>query len=220
MNSLGRVLQTQAALSNQDSPQYAAWKWITENDYFLYGVFSEEKILESYALATLYHSTNGENWWMTYSWLDDDPCFWGGVECYYDWWTDYSHTTELYLSQNNLAGTIPREISMLSNLNSLYLSWNELTGPIPSEVSRLSSLEFVELSYNSLSGTIPTSILEGGNLTQVSLQHNFLTGTIPPIPESRGLQMLHLGYNSLSGTIEVSPDSANLCEFFVPESFC
>ena len=60
------------------------------------------------------------------------------------------------LSRNNLSGSIPERIGMLSLLESLDLSWNELSGVIPQSISNLPCLSTLNLSNYHLWGEIPT----------------------------------------------------------------
>ncbi|XP_042377573.1 receptor-like protein EIX1 isoform X1 [Zingiber officinale] len=62
----------------------------------------------------------------------------------------------LNLSNNHLTGRIPENISAITELESLDLSMNHLTGEIPSKLSSLNFLSFLNISYNNLSGRIPT----------------------------------------------------------------
>nr|KJB75098.1 hypothetical protein B456_012G024000 [Gossypium raimondii] len=70
---------------------------------------------------------------------------------------DYSNTLGLIklvdLSDNNLSGEIPEEMTMLTGLLSLNLSKNHLAGKIPSNIGAIKTLECVDLSENNLSGT-------------------------------------------------------------------
>ena len=143
-----------ASLRDQSSPQSAALNWlqnpINEN-------YSDSRLLQRYALATLYYATNPNNnsWKSTSSWLSDTN------EC--DWYStsepssDVCTTTpnsavykELDLRGNGLQGEIPEEISLLTDLDTIRLSDNVLTGSIPWHVSTLTRLEYLDLSSNQL----------------------------------------------------------------------
>ena len=116
--------------------------------------------------------------------------------------TELSKLTNLVtldLNGNQLTGPIPTELSKLTNLNGLNLSYNQLTGAIPTELSKLTYLHYLNLSGNQLSGTIPTEIT---NLRHLNLSYNQLTGAIPTeLSKLTYLHYLNLSGNQLSGTI-------------------
>jgi len=162
-------------------------------------VVTEIPQIECEALVDLYNSTDGTNWERNGNWnVTNEPCGWYGVLC-------SGHVTNLYLSVNQLSGTIPDSLGSLSNLVSLELSHNQLSGPIPDSLGSLSNLESLELSNNQLSGPIPDSLGSLSNLERLWLNSNQLSG---PIPDSLGslsnLMLLYLHSNQLGGTI---PDS-------------
>ncbi|XP_065618227.1 receptor-like protein EIX2 [Quercus suber] len=83
------------------------------------------------------------------------------------------------LSCNNLYGSIPTEISVLSELNFLNLSENHLMGNIPEKIESMKELESVDLSWNHLSGEIPPSMSNLTFLSYLDLSYNNLSGRIP-----------------------------------------
>ena len=64
----------------------------------------------------------------------------------------------LHLFEDDLNGTIPTELGLLSNLEILGLAKSHLTGTIPTEVGLLSNLEWLGLDSNQLTGTVPTGL--------------------------------------------------------------
>jgi hypothetical protein len=101
-----------------------------------------------------------------------------------------------------LVGTIPSEISSLSQLSSLFLSINQLTGVLPSEISCLSQLGFLNLYDNELTGPIPSEIGSLSLLSSLFLRDNHFTGTIPSqIGSLSQLTLLNFHNNLLTGTI-------------------
>ncbi|XP_075501830.1 receptor-like protein EIX2 [Primulina tabacum] len=84
------------------------------------------------------------------------------------------------LSNNNLGGSIPSEITELTGLIGLNLARNNLTGSIPQHIGRMSSLDILDLSGNHLSGGIPPSIWNLSVLGFLNLSYNNLSGIIPP----------------------------------------
>ena len=157
------------------------------------------------ALVALYNATDGDNWADNTNWLSDRPLNeWHGVTT-----NEESRVVHLVLIENNLSGTIPPELSNLSNLQRLWLWSNQLTGPIPPEIGNLSDLWSLNLNRNELTGTIPPEIGNMSNLRTLSLWGNQLTGAIPPeIGNMSNLKYLYLTDNHLTGV--VPPEIGNL----------
>ncbi|KAG6576845.1 Receptor-like protein EIX2, partial [Cucurbita argyrosperma subsp. sororia] len=100
-----------------------------------------------------------------------------GSELYYD--TILALMTSIDLSNNNLSGEIPEEISNLFALRSLNLSINHLRGTIPDRIGGMKDLESLDLSRNQLWGRIPPSMSELSFLSYLNLSYNNLSGPIP-----------------------------------------
>ncbi|CAL9089127.1 unnamed protein product [Musa textilis] len=83
------------------------------------------------------------------------------------------------LSDNNLFGGVPEELTGLSGLFSLNLSGNHFTGEITKNISKLQQLESLDLSRNNFSGTIPSSLTVLTSLAFLNLSYNNLSGEIP-----------------------------------------
>jgi Leucine-rich repeat (LRR) protein len=184
------------ALQEQSTPQNNALNWLANNTNL--DTYSDAKKFQRYSLATLFYSTNGTSWYQKSNWRSNiDECDWGYVFC------DENHSLEtLELSDNNLFGTIPNELALLSNLSALDLSSNGLTGTIPNELALMSNLSALDLYDNSLNGTIPSQIALMSKLTYLDLSGNRLNGTIPSEVELlTKLTWLLLNSNGLTGTI-------------------
>ncbi|XP_060667274.1 receptor-like protein EIX2 [Ziziphus jujuba] len=83
------------------------------------------------------------------------------------------------LSDNNLSGEIPVQLTSLIGLQTLNLSANRLTGKIPANIGNLTTLETLDLSRNKLFGPIPVSMISLTFLNHLNLSCNNLTGKIP-----------------------------------------
>ncbi len=95
-------------------------------------------------LALLYNATDGENWDDNSNWLSDLPIReWYGVTSDAD-----GRVTGLYLSDNQLSGSIPPEMGDLSQLQWLYLQQNKLTGQVPRSFFNLANLTNFYFSDN------------------------------------------------------------------------
>ncbi len=160
---------------------------------------------ECLALVTLYNSTAGAGWTDKTGWLQSNtPCTnWYGVTC------NSGHVLFLDLNNNNLIGTIPLQLSNLTNLQSLRMQYNGLTGTIPPQLSRLDFLQDLYLYGNQLTGSIPVELATMPVLIRLYLYGNQLTGSIPPeLGSSPILYYLRLNNNNLTGAIP--PELGNL----------
>ncbi|KAL4554063.1 hypothetical protein LXL04_039819 [Taraxacum kok-saghyz] len=90
-----------------------------------------------------------------------------------------SFPPSIYLSYNNINGTILPKIGRLVQLHVLDLSKNNLSGTIPGSISEMGNLEVLDLSSNNLHGTIPTSLNKLTFLSMFCVSHNHLQGPIP-----------------------------------------
>lgn len=127
------------------------------------------------ALVDLYNSTNGPGWINHTNWLTTKPVpTWFGVGTSYN---DSIHVNMVWLSNNNLVGTIP---ASLGNLD----------GVLPTII----------LSNNRLSGSLPASLanLATGAWFTLQLDHNFLSGSIPNMGTSLGSVFLDISYNNFT----------------------
>ena len=121
-----------AVLDDSTTPQSQAFQWII-GDFDSSGGWPDETILERYALASIFYSTNGGRWLtVTDFLLQRSYCDWQGVECASNNGNDV--ITSLSLPSENMDGTLPREIGLLTSLTALDLSENALSGSIPSEI--------------------------------------------------------------------------------------
>jgi hypothetical protein len=162
-------------LYEEGSPQTQALNWLRGTNVAL---LTSKKIIQRYALATLYFAADGGNWFDTDYWLTPiDECLWHssrGFACNED-----REIVTLGLGSNGLFGELPLDVSLLTSLRTLSLNNNTLFGPIPPDWGRLSSLETLELNSNFLEGTVPGELGDLENLELLRLDDNDLTGTLP-----------------------------------------
>lgn len=165
------------------------------------GQFSTINIntLDSLALVSLYNHTNGKNWINKSNWLKGRLNTWEGVQ------VENGRVTSLDLYSSGLNGTLPIELSNLTNLKFLSLSNNQLTGTIPSNWNNLSNLEYIYLNNNKLGGRLPENWGTLLNIRQIYLFDNLLEGQIPESWSNlKNLFAIYLGNNRLTGIIPSS----------------
>ena len=77
---------------------------------------------------------------------------------------------------NNVAGTLPYEISFLSKLTTFIIPRGPVSGPFP-DWSKLSTLELLLLNNNQITGSFPTYILEKNpSLQAIQFENNNFQG--------------------------------------------
>eukprot|EP01124_Arcella_intermedia_P021208 TRINITY_DN2925_c0_g1_i1.p1 TRINITY_DN2925_c0_g1~~TRINITY_DN2925_c0_g1_i1.p1 ORF type:complete len:546 (-),score=104.12 TRINITY_DN2925_c0_g1_i1:21-1658(-) len=119
--------------------------------------------------------------------------------------------TSMYFQGNQLDGTIPGYIGMLSNLEEMDLNGNSLSGTIPNQIGMLVNIHKISLQGNFLTGTIPTNVVSLSNLNDLLLGDNELEGSVPEdLYSSNTIISLDVARNQLSGTL---PSLLNSCNF-------
>ncbi|ONK58306.1 uncharacterized protein A4U43_C09F10810 [Asparagus officinalis] len=116
----------------------------------------------------------------------------------------------LFISSNNLSGSMSTGLSLLRSLRVLDFSNNLLSGSVPDDLGRIPTLRSLDLSGNLLSGPIPESLFSSSacsSLRFLSMSNNQFLGRIPSsMSQCRFLLHLNLSNNRLSG----SPDFARV----------
>ena len=110
---------------------------------------------DSLALLSLYTSTEGPNWvisWDTSASVNE----WQGVSI------QEGRVTGLSLRNNQLLGSLPMELGNLVKLTVLDLAGNEISGTMPVSLGGLDSLIVLNLSNNQFQGN-PKSKTETSN---------------------------------------------------------
>lgn len=142
------------------------------------------------------------NAWLTSS----SECSWGGLACNIDMAVE-----RIQFQRNDVRGTLPSELVLLSQLRFLILEEGILTGTIPSLLGNIITLEEIDLNYNLIQGPLPESLFTLSNLSQLDLNDNELTGTISPnIGQLSQLSFFQIDQNIFTGTIPESFGSLSL----------
>ena len=232
---------------NVELPQHRAAAWLSREDNANLKVPHTDadeatvyKYLVRYVMALIFYSFDGPNHWRSHLkfMTPTSVCTWQAQIIYGDGIqtagifcdeTNSGIPNELKLISNNLKGTIPTEIGLLTSLTSLGISFNDnVTGTIPTNLCTMLPLKKLDLSWNALTGNIPPCIgTTMSNLQWLYLSGNVLKGTIPtqmgkmtqlqgfiiednmftgnPIPVWNGmtqLKMLYASQNNFTGFID------------------
>mmetsp|Transcript_29042 Transcript_29042/g.44622 ORF Transcript_29042/g.44622 Transcript_29042/m.44622 type:complete len:117 (-) Transcript_29042:95-445(-) len=65
---------------------------------------------------------------------------------------------QLFLGYNNLNGTLPTTLGLLTNLEVLHVEFNQLSGTIPTELGNLKKAQVYTFKNNYFQGIMPRSI--------------------------------------------------------------
>lgn len=113
-----------------------------------------------------------------------------------------SSLTGLDLSNNNLSGTIPSDISdRLSFVTTLDLSSNNFSGEIPSGLAKCTYLNVLRLNNNRFNGTIPLELGGLDRLKEFSVANNLLTGPVPSFQKSTITAEAYVNNQGLCGKL-------------------
>lgn len=164
------------------------------------GIPSEERE----ALIALYNNTDGDNWRKKTHWKKDDGSFsdWGTEHNWHGILLSGGRVIQLDLSNNNLRGTLPNELSQLKNLSVVSLNGNDLIDPFPWFLKECAQLKSLNLGSNEFSGVLSPEIGQMNRLEFLALDDNHFTGAIPAeLANLKQLKTLLLGWNRFTGHI-------------------
>jgi hypothetical protein len=126
-------------------------------------------------MSTLYFELQGPSWYIDRNWLKGpSPCSnnWHGVSC-----ADGKIIIELH--RNNLRGSLPIELGLLSTLEVLNVQESDIGGTLPREIGYLAGLVKINARFTNLGGTIPETLGDCGNLEVLDLSDTQMSGNIP-----------------------------------------
>jgi len=152
----------------------------------------EWKIRQRYVLLLFYFSTNGPEWkeQLFFKKGQLDECAWGLVK----------RSKEDNYDDIDILGVV---CNRLNKVVKIRMPWNNLSGTLPHELSNLSN-SFVELDVGggSLSGSIPPSFAKMTLLETFNVNDQCLSGTVPDFSNATKMQSFSI-YNNpeLSGSL-------------------
>lgn len=197
-------------MSDPTTPQGAAFSWLLNTDTGTDPCDSLQ-VVQRYALAVLYESTNGDNWAVNNEWLSPfSVCEWYEVQCMNDGVT----VEQLALYDNNLNGTLPWELRALTSLRGFNVFFNSLVGTVPDYFSAWPNLILFDVENNTLYGD-PLGLLDRDtdlnddmgtllpDLRFFRISHNMFEGPFNPeaARQLSNIEHLWMAGNKYFGTI-------------------
>ncbi|CAB9523884.1 Leucine Rich Repeat [Seminavis robusta] len=211
-----------------ESPQSMAFQWL-QKDTAVNLNLTDQRIQQRFAMSTLFFATGGENWQSNDNWLNhtihecewymkpdlalQDTLKWVYPGYLKDFFppseppptkcNDVGAVQHLWLDQNNLVGSVPAELYMLTSLKTLSIGFDRLVGTISTHVGALTALEGLAFNLIYNAGAIPTEIGLLTNLRGIGLTDNNHQGILPSeLWQLTNLRDLILSRNpGLSGSI-------------------
>ena len=140
--------------SGSATSEERALAWLIQEDPLKLSAENESdrnRLVQRYALLTLWYSLNGDAWVKNDGWLvAEDECSWYGIACINNQVSTVG-TTKVLLgvwSQNNLSGTIPADVALLASVTQINLGGNQkITGSLLPSIANLNILQ----SFNAAS---------------------------------------------------------------------
>ncbi|KAL7544471.1 hypothetical protein ACHAWF_007851, partial [Thalassiosira exigua] len=143
------------AFQTLHTPQSRALSWMAHEDVLRYNPTNDhwiKKIVQRYALAVTYYSTNGPGWRHTLHFLSNlDECDWNRK--YAGYFTGAGHceggfVTVLALWGNNLGGALPPEVGAFTSLRTLSIFDNKIEVAPPASIAKLTMLTRLYVQRN------------------------------------------------------------------------
>ena len=200
--------------------QTHAWEWLQNHtEYETLLTWRKRQLM---GLATLYFATGGDSLWnippVRETWLNTNlhECDWIGRHTdplphslQLTWWSAVSVNctpegvvTNLTLQNVGMRGSLPPEISLLTELKALFLKDNFITGTLPTQLGALTALTHLDLMNNLMEGPLPSQLYELTHLKDLSLEKNAFAGNLmASLPKLTALSTLAVAQNQFTGTL-------------------
>ncbi|KAG0454787.1 hypothetical protein HPP92_023737 [Vanilla planifolia] len=108
-----------------------------------------------------------------------------------------------HVNSNRFCGTIPHRFDRLRLLFELDLSNNRFAGKFPDVVLRLPSLRFLDLRFNEFEGTVPSELFDK-NLDAIFINSNRFRFNIPNNIGNSPVSVIVLANNQFGGCLPAS----------------
>nr|CAB3492171.1 unnamed protein product [Digitaria exilis] len=138
----------------------------------------------------------------TSNWVGNDVCKYNGVVCV-EALDDPKIMVVAGIDLNgaDIAGYLPPELGLLTDLAFFHINTNRFCGIIPKSMSRLSLLHEFDVSNNRFVGPFPFVCLEMASLKYLDIRFNDFEGELPPGLFDKDLDAIFVNTNRFVGHI-------------------
>ncbi|KZV17824.1 leucine-rich repeat extensin-like protein 6 [Dorcoceras hygrometricum] len=154
------------------------------------------------ALQAWKHAITDDAKNFTSNWYGPDVCKYNGVFCAPA--PDNPHeitVAGIDLNHAGIAGTLPEELGLLTDLALFHLNSNRFKGKIPDSFRNLHLLYELDVSNNLLSGNFPSVVLCLPSLKFLDIRFNKFQGKVPPALFDKKLDALFINNNDFQFTL-------------------
>ncbi|KAK9131828.1 hypothetical protein Scep_011356 [Stephania cephalantha] len=153
---------------------------------------------------------------LTSNWVGPSVCDYKGIYCAPS--IDDPHiqvVAGIDLNHADIAGFIPDEFGLLSDLALLHLNSNRFCGILPATFANLTLLFELDLSNNRFVGRFPSVVLSLPSLKFLDLRYNEFEGPLPPELFAKDLDAIFVNNNRLTSVIpaNISGSTASVVVF-------
>ncbi|KAL3509332.1 hypothetical protein ACH5RR_028733 [Cinchona calisaya] len=138
----------------------------------------------------------------TSNWIGPSVCNYTGVYC-----APFPNNTKIRvvagidLNQADIAGYLPEELGLLSDLALIHLNSNRFCGILPQSLANLTLLFELDLSNNRFVGPFPSVVLSLRTLHYLDIRFNDFEGPLPPNLFAKNLDAVFLNNNRFTSVI-------------------
>uniref|UniRef100_K7KSX0 Cell wall hydroxyproline-rich glycoprotein n=1 Tax=Glycine max TaxID=3847 RepID=K7KSX0_SOYBN len=108
-----------------------------------------------------------------------------------------------HINSNRFCGVLPKSFSKLKLLYELDISNNRFVGRFPEPVLLIPDIKFLDLRFNEFEGELPSELFNK-SLDAIFLNNNRFTSTIPQNMGSSPASVMVFAYNNLTGCLPSS----------------
>ncbi|XP_043697931.1 leucine-rich repeat extensin-like protein 6 [Telopea speciosissima] len=161
------------------------------------------RLLNAYkALQAWKHAIISDPNNITSNWYGEKVCNYTGVFCTFA--LDDPHITTVAgidLNGKDIAGSLPEELGLLTDIALFHLNSNRFGGTIPKSFFNLHLLYELDISNNCFTGSFPSVILSLPSLKYLDLRFNEFEGSVPSTLFDLKLDAIFLNDNKFQSSI-------------------